>query len=76
MIVIELKLIESEDFRSFLVRVCIEAIWNILEVGGKEIIDTIACEEIVVSLKKTFERVINEGYKLDDKVQIINLKHL
>ena len=63
-----MKIIDDEaDFRSYLVRKCIEALWNILEVGGKTIIDSMSCEEIVVPLNNVFERVIKSGYKLEDK---------
>jgi hypothetical protein len=47
---------------------CIEAIWNILEVGSKEVLDSMALEEVAIGLKKIFEKTIREGYKLDDKL--------
>lgn len=50
---------ETKDFRSYAVRISIEAIWNIIEVGGTEAIITMATSpEIVIALRKTFERVI------------------
>ena len=59
---------ETKDFRSYAVRISIEAIWNIIEVGGTDAIVTMATSpEIVIALRRTFERVIKEGYKLDDK---------
>jgi hypothetical protein len=63
-----LMIAETTDFRSYIVRTSIEAIWNIIEVGGKEATETMASEgEVVMALRKTFERVLSEGYKLDDK---------
>ena len=58
---------ETENTQSVQVLACIEAIWNILEVGGKEVVDAMALEEIAIGLKKVFEKVIREGYKLEDK---------
>ena len=59
---------EAPDFRSYIVRISIEAIWNIIEVTGNEAVHTMANEgEIVLALRKVFERVLKEGYKLDDK---------
>jgi len=63
-----LLMADSPDFRSYLVRISIEAIWNIIEVAGNEAVHTMANEgEIVLALRKIFERVLKEGYKLDDK---------
>lgn len=48
---------EAEDFRSYIVRISIEAIWNIIEVGGSEAIAIKAMakeEEIVFALRKLF----------------------
>ena len=58
---------ETENTQSVQVLACIEAIWNILEVGGKEVVDAMALEEIAIGLKRVFEKVIKEGYKLEDK---------
>ena len=59
---------ETTDFRAYGVRIAIEAIWNIIEVGGQEAIQSMATEEeIVRTIKRTFERVMRNGYKLDDK---------
>lgn len=60
-------LAEITNTQSVQVLACIEAIWNILEVGGKEVVDAMALEEIAIGLKKIFEKSISEGYKLDDK---------
>lgn len=43
---------ETEDFRSYLVHIAIEAVWNLIEVQGQPAIETIADQqEIVLSLK-------------------------
>lgn len=59
---------ESHDFRSYVVHISIEAIWNLIEVVGQESIDSLASDaESVLSLRLPFERIIKEGYKYDDK---------
>jgi hypothetical protein len=55
------------DFRSLLVRVCIEAIWNILENGGRRACRMMAFEEIVNSLFHTFNTVIKNCFRLEDR---------
>lgn len=63
-----LLMADAPDFRSYLVRISIEAIWNIIEVAGNEAVHTMANEgEIVLALRRIYERVLKEGYKLDDK---------
>lgn len=63
-----LLMADAPDFRSYLVRISIEAIWNIIEVAGNEAVHTMANEgEIVLALRRIFERVLKQGYKLDDK---------
>jgi cilia- and flagella-associated protein 69 len=59
---------ESQDFRSYVVHISIEAIWNLIEVVGQQAIDSLASDaDSVLSLRLPFERVIKEGYKYDDK---------
>jgi len=60
-------LCRADDFRSYLVRISIEAIWNVLEVGGTNAVETMATEEIVSSLKSQFVEIVQKGYKLEDK---------
>lgn len=55
------------DFRSLLVRVCIEAIWNILENGGRSACRMMAFEEIVNALFFTFNNVIKNCFRLEDR---------
>lgn len=63
-----LLMAEAPDFRSYIVRISIEAIWNIIEVVGNSAVKTMATEgEIILALRRVFERVLKEGYKLDDK---------
>lgn len=57
----------TTDFRSLLVRVCIEAIWNILENGGRRACRMMAFEEIVNSLFHTFNTVIKNCFRLEDR---------
>ena len=45
-------LAESSNTQSIQVLAYIEAIWNILEVGGKEVVDSMALEEIAIGLEK------------------------
>jgi cilia- and flagella-associated protein 69 len=59
---------ETQDFRSYLVHIAIEAVWNLIEVMGQAAVETVADQqEIVLGLKQPFERVLKQGYKLDDK---------
>lgn len=57
---------DSYEYRSLKVRVCIEAIWNILENGGKKACLMMAFEEIVNSLFFCFSNVI-KCYRLEDR---------
>ncbi len=57
----------TSDFRSLLVRVCIEAIWNILENGGRRACRMMAFEEIVNSLFGTFNTVIKNCFRMEDR---------
>jgi hypothetical protein len=57
----------TNDFRSLLVRSCIEAIWNILENGGKGACRMMAFEEIVNALFYTFNNVIKNCFRLEDR---------
>ena len=58
---------ETVDFKSLKVRVCIEAIWNILENGGKVSCSMMAFEEIVNSLFYTFNNVVKNCFRLEDR---------
>jgi len=63
-----LLIADTSDFRSEFVRMSIDAIWNIIEVCGSEATRTMATEsEVIASLRTVLERVLEEGYKLDDK---------
>ncbi len=58
---------ETVDFKSLKIRVCIEAIWNILENGGKIACAMMAFEEIVNSLFSTFINVIKNKNGIEDR---------
>ena len=59
---------EAQDFRSYIVHISIEALWNMIEVVGQNAIESMAGDqEAVLSLRLPFERVMREGYKFDDK---------
>ena len=57
----------THDFRSLLVRICIEAIWNVLENGGPTACRMMAFEEIVNSLFHTFNNVIKNCFRMEDR---------
>ena len=58
---------ETTDFKSLKVRVCIEAIWNILENGEKIACAMMAFEEIVNSLFATFTNIIHNCFRIEDR---------
>jgi hypothetical protein len=59
---------QTKDFRSYIVSLAIEVLWNLIEVGGKPAIHQLAIHpEVIPSLKAPFEMVLRQGYKKDDK---------
>jgi cilia- and flagella-associated protein 69 len=59
---------ESKDFRSYVVSLAIEALWNLIEVGGSVAISHLASyPEAIPSLKSQFDKVMLKGHKKDDK---------
>lgn len=59
---------QQSDFRSYVVSLAIEALWNLIEVGGKDAIQQLAIyPEVVPSLVVPFTLVLMHGYKKDDK---------
>ncbi|CAD8169691.1 unnamed protein product [Paramecium pentaurelia] len=58
---------ECEDFRSYIVKSCFEIIWNTIEAVGVASIKLFAVEDIISGLKKLFENIMKQGYKLEDK---------
>lgn len=59
---------ESKDFRSYVVSLAIEALWNLIEVGGQVAITHLASyPEAIPSLKSQFDKVMKKGHKKDDK---------
>lgn len=58
----------SKDFRSYVVSLAIEAMWNLIEVGGQVAITHLASyPEAIPSLKSQFDKVMKKGHKKDDK---------
>ena len=62
-----LSTLKTEGTRSLLVRCCIEAIWNVLENGGQNACRMMAFEEIVNALFYTFNNVIKNCFRLEDR---------
>ena len=59
---------ETKDFRSYVISLAIEVLFNLIEVGGTMAITRIASyPEAVSSLKAQFDSVMKKGYKKDDK---------
>lgn len=59
---------QTKDFRSYIVTLAIEALWNLIEVGGSMAIQQLASyPEAIPSLKAQFDKVISKGHKKDDK---------
>lgn len=58
---------DCNDFRSYIVKSCFEIIWNSIEAVGIQAINLFAAEDIIYSLKKLFENIMKNGYKLEDK---------
>ena len=58
---------ECVDFRSYIVKNCFEIIWNTIEAVGIKSIRLFAVEDIISQLKRLFENIMKNGYKLEDK---------
>ena len=58
---------ECEDFRSYIVKSCFEIKWNTIEAVGTISIKLFAVEDIITGLKRLFENIMKQGYKLEDK---------
>ena len=56
-----------DNFRDPLITRCLTCVWNILELGGLQPLEALATDEVVTSLRFTFENIVKFGYKLDDK---------
>ena len=59
---------ECDDFRSYIVKQSFEIIWNSIEAVGISAIKLFAVEDIIFYIKKLFENIMKNGYKLEDKV--------
>jgi len=58
---------ETKDYRSGLVVLALDIIWNIIDSVGVSALKSFATEEIVNELKTLFESLMKSGYKLEDK---------
>lgn len=58
---------DCEDFRSTIVKSCFEIVWNTIDSVGISAIKLFADEGIINNLKKVFENIMKNGYKLEDK---------
>jgi len=53
-----------EDFRSYMVRLCFEIIWNAIDGIGVSAVEVFVDREVVFELKNLFKTIMAEGYKL------------
>ena len=60
-------LVCAQNFRDAVVQVSIDCVWNILEQCDDQAIETLASEELILSIRHTLEHVIKAGYKLEDR---------
>lgn len=59
---------ECPDFRSSIVKLCLDIIWNAIDaLGVQQIIPSFARRETIANFKQLFGKVMAEGYKLEDK---------
>lgn len=55
-----------EDFRSDIVKLCLEIIWNAIEGIGVQVVLNLVNQETIFQLKNLFKTIMAEGYKLED----------
>lgn len=65
-LVIEIMLI-GQDFRSGLTRIGFEIFWSAIEGVGVECLTALSNQDYITGLQRLLVRVVNDGYKLDDK---------
>jgi hypothetical protein len=53
-----------EDFRSYIVKLCFEIIWNAIEGIGVSAVEVFVDREVIFQLKNLFKAIMAEGYKL------------
>jgi len=58
---------ETRDYRSTLVTLALDIIWNVIDAVGVDALKSFATEEIISELKTLFEGLMKSGYKLEDK---------
>jgi hypothetical protein len=56
-----------EDFRSYIVKLCFEIVWNAIEGIGVKAVEVFVDKEVVFELKNLFKQIMAQGYKLEDK---------
>jgi hypothetical protein len=57
----------TNDYRSYLVVLGFDIIWNIIDSVGVAALKSFANEDMIVELKGLFENIMKTGYKLEDK---------
>ena len=60
-------MLTSDDFRSGLIRTGFEIFWSAIEEVGVECLVALSNQEYICGLQKLLVRVLQEGYKLEDK---------
>lgn len=58
---------QTKDYRSYLVVLGFDIIWNIIDSVGTEALQSFANEEVINEIKSLFESIMKTGYKLEDK---------
>jgi hypothetical protein len=58
---------KTDDYRSYLVILGFDIIWNTIDSVGISALKSFATEETINELKVFFEKVMKTGYKLEDK---------
>ena len=54
---------DCEDYRSSIVKNCLEIIWNTVDSLGIRAITLFAEESIILNFKKLFENIMKTGFK-------------
>lgn len=57
----------ADNFRKPYVKNAISAVWDIIENGGKEAVESLVEEEMINTFRSILENVIQNGFKLEDK---------
>lgn len=57
----------ADNFRRPHVKNAVTAVWEIIENGGKEAVESLVEEEMINTFRAILENVIMNGYKAEDK---------